>query len=64
MKNSEIRELSVQELQERLSSETMKYEKMKMNHSVTPLDKPSELTRQRRLIARLNTVLREKNNNQ
>ncbi len=64
MRNSEIGGLALQELQERLLVETKKYQKMRMNHSVAPLDKPSELTVQRRLIARLNTVLRQKINNQ
>lgn len=64
MKNGEIRELGVQELKERLAAETARYNKMKMGHSVTPLDKPSELTAQRKFIARLQTVLREKSTNQ
>ena len=40
MKSSEIRELSAQELQERLESEETLLVRMKMNHAVSPLDNP------------------------
>lgn len=60
MKSNEIRELTVQELQERIETETNKYRHMMLNHKVSPLDMPSTLTEQRRFLARLKTVLREK----
>lgn len=60
MKSNEMRELTVQELQERIETETNKYRHLMLNHKVSPLDKPSTLTEQRRFIARLKTVLREK----
>ncbi len=63
MKNKEIRELSVQELQEKVLVEEEKYQKMVLNHKVSPLDKPSAITDQRRLVARLKTILGEKSNN-
>ena len=59
MKNRELRELSSSELRERLVAETEKYQKMRLNHKISPLDKPSEITEQRRLIARLKTVIRD-----
>lgn len=64
MKNKEIRELSIEELMERISTEKLKYEKMLLNHKVSHLDKPSTLTDQRRFVARLRTILGEKKNNQ
>lgn len=63
MKNNELKELSASELQERLEAEQAKLQKMKLNHVVSPLDKPSSLTEQRKLVARLHTLLHEKNNN-
>lgn len=62
MKSNELRELTVQELQERVETESKKYDRMVLNHRVTPMDKPSTITTQRKLVARLNTVLTEKMN--
>ena len=58
MKSSEIRELSAQELQERLESEETLLVRMKMNHAVSPLDNPNKLVETRRNIARLKTEVR------
>jgi large subunit ribosomal protein L29 len=58
MKSSEIRELSAQELQERLESEETLLVRMKMNHAVSPLDNPNKIVETRRNIARLRTEVR------
>jgi len=58
MKSSEIKELSLQELQERLESEETLMVRMKMNHAVSPLDNPNKLVETRRNIARLKTEVR------
>ena len=58
MKSSEIRELSAQELMERLESEETLLVRMKMNHSVSPLDNPNKIVETRRNIARLKTEVR------
>jgi large subunit ribosomal protein L29 len=58
MKSSEIRELSAQELQERLESEETLLVRMKMNHAVSPLDNPNKIVETRRNIARLKTEVR------
>lgn len=60
MKNNELRDLSVQELKERIETETVKYQRLVLQHKVTPLDKPSTLNDQRKLVARLHTILNEK----
>ncbi|MBR8703828.1 50S ribosomal protein L29 [Porphyromonas levii] len=60
MKNNELRDLSVQELKERIETETVKYQRMALQHKVSPLDKPSTLNDQRKLVARLHTILNEK----
>ena len=42
----------------------MKLDQLRMQHSVTPLDRPTEITNQRRLVARLQTILHEKEINE
>lgn len=58
MKSSEIRELSVKELEERLESEESMLVRMRMNHAVSPLDNPNKIVETRRNIARLKTEVR------
>jgi len=58
MKSSEIKELTIQELQERLESEKTLMVRMKMNHAVSPLDNPNKIVETRRNIARLKTEVR------
>ena len=58
MKSSEIKELTILELQERLESEESMLVRMKMNHAVSPLDSPNKIVEARRNIARLKTEVR------
>ena len=58
MKSSEIRELSIKELEERLESEENLMVRMRMNHAVSPLDNPNKIVETRRSIARLKTEMR------
>jgi large subunit ribosomal protein L29 len=60
MKIAEIRDLSTPELIERLEVEVKAYEQKKINHSISPLDNPSVITRSRREIARMKTELRQR----
>ncbi len=55
MKGSEIRELTKEELMERLESEESMLVRMKMNHAVSPLDNPNKIIETRKDIARLKT---------
>ena len=57
MKTSEIRELTSKELAERLDTEEVNLERMKMNHAVSPLDNPMQIQYSRRIIARLKSEL-------
>ncbi len=57
MKTSEIRELTSKELEERLDTEEVNLERMKMNHAVSPLDNPMQIRYSRRIVARLKTEL-------
>ena len=60
MKNSEIKELSTQELVERIETESANYKVMGLNHAISPLENPSQIKAARRDIARLKTVLRQR----
>ena len=60
MKNSEIRELTKEEIIERLEGERAILAKQKLNHAVSPLDNPQKITETRKVIARLMTELRQR----
>lgn len=60
MKIAEIKELATKELQERLDAEVAAYDQMRINHAVSPLDSSAKLKHQRRMIAQMKTVLRQR----
>ncbi len=67
-KQEELIELSGKDLKERLDAEMIALTRMRINHSITPLDNSGLLKEKRRDIARINTELRarelkKKNNN-
>jgi large subunit ribosomal protein L29 len=64
MNSSEIRELTIKELEERLESEESMLVRMRMNHAVSPLDNPNKIVVTRRNIARLKTEVRARQLNQ
>ena len=55
----DIKELSTDELAQRISEEKVRYQKMKFNHTVSPLDNANVLRTLRKDIARLKTELRK-----
>ncbi len=57
MKQSEIKELSVAELQEKLGEYKKTYADLKMAHAITPLENPLQIRGVRRTVARLATEL-------
>ncbi|MGS2727316.1 50S ribosomal protein L29 [Psychroserpens sp. BH13MA-6] len=57
MKQAEITQLSVTELQEKLSETKKSYAELKMAHAVSPLDNPIQLRNVRRSVARIATEL-------
>jgi large subunit ribosomal protein L29 len=57
MKQSEIKELSVAELQEKPSETKKSYVDLKMAHAVSPLENPIQLRSIRRDVARIATEL-------
>jgi large subunit ribosomal protein L29 len=60
MKASELRALTIKEVEEQIENESTFFVKQRLNHSVSPLDNPLKLKETRRNIARLKTILREK----
>ncbi|MCC8173140.1 MAG: 50S ribosomal protein L29 [Odoribacter sp.] len=60
MKSSEIREMTTDDLKERVVTEKAALNKMKMNHVVTPLENTMQIRFKRRDIARMLTELRKR----
>lgn len=60
MKIAEIKEMATADLQETIQTEKAKYAQMLLNHSVAPLENNSQIKAARRNIARLQTVLRQR----
>ena len=57
MRQSEVKELSVEELHEELTNHQTKLSELKMTHVLSPLENPSELKKVRRSIARIATEI-------
>lgn len=65
MKAHELRELSLTELKARLKDEKTALQNMKFNHAVAgQLENPARLKMTRKEIARLNTIIHEKEQNE
>ena len=63
MKTSEIKEFSQAELVERIETEKANLTRLKLNHAVSPVENQSINKKSRRDIARMLTILRQKNSN-
>ena len=57
MKQSEIKELSVAELHEKLAIFRKNYTDLKLAHAISPLETPLQLRNARRTVARIATEL-------
>ena len=57
MKQSEIKELSAADLQEKLGALQKNYNDLKMAHAITPFENPMQLRSLRRTVAKLATEL-------
>lgn len=62
MKQSEITELSLEDLKEKLAGLKKQYDDLKMAHAVTPLENPLQLRKARKTVARLATELTKREN--
>jgi large subunit ribosomal protein L29 len=64
MKTSEIKELATKEIVERIQTEQENLVRLRLNHAVSPLDNPMRIKVSKRNIARLKTVLRNRELNE
>lgn len=60
MKIAEIKEMATKDLVERVETETANLNQLKLNHSISPLENPTQIKSLRKTIARMQTVLRER----
>ena len=57
MKKEDIKELTTDELRMRLAEEKTHYNKLKMNHAISPIENPLKIRITRRGIAMIQTEL-------
>ncbi|MBT8181453.1 MAG: 50S ribosomal protein L29 [Eudoraea sp.] len=62
MKQSEVKELSVEELKEKMVQFKKQHADLKIAHSVTPLENPLQIRKARRTVAKLATELTKRDN--
>ena len=60
MKAAEVREMSIADLRERIEIEKANLNTMKINHAISPLEDTSKIAKARNEIARMMTILAEK----
>ena len=57
MKQKEVKELSIEELDEKLQSFKKELYDMKMTHAISPIENPMQIKKLKRTVARINTEL-------
>jgi len=57
MKQKEVKEFSIDELNEKLVSFQKELSDLKMTHAISPIENPMQIKNLRRTIARINTEL-------
>ncbi|MBQ9636596.1 MAG: 50S ribosomal protein L29 [Prevotella sp.] len=60
MKMNELKELGLKDLVEKVENAEAKLQQLKLNHSIAPLENPSEIKAVRRDVARMKTELRQR----
>jgi large subunit ribosomal protein L29 len=60
MKQVDIKDLSVEDLSEKIAEQKEALAKIKLSHSVSPLENPMQIKETRRTVARLNTEIRKR----
>lgn len=60
MKASVVREMTTQELKDKLQEEKLAYSKAKMAHAISPIENPMSIRAMRKDIARMSTELRNR----
>jgi large subunit ribosomal protein L29 len=60
MKASVIAEMTTEEIKDKLVEEAEMSSKLKINHTVSPLENPMQLKSRRKVVARLKTELKKR----
>ncbi|MCB9335400.1 MAG: 50S ribosomal protein L29 [Flavobacteriales bacterium] len=60
MKQVDIKDLSVDDLTEKLQEQKSVLAKLKLGHAVSPIENPSQIKQVRRTVARIQTELRKR----
>ena len=60
MKQQVIREMTLEEIKERLEEEKKQLTRMKLAHAVSPLDNPHKMKEYKKTVARLLTELKKR----
>jgi len=60
MKQSIVKDLTTDEIRDRIKEEQANYARQQMGHAVSPSDSPMKMRTTRRLIARLKTELKKR----
>jgi large subunit ribosomal protein L29 len=60
MKQNIVKDLTTDEIRDRISEEKANYARLKMSHAVSPVENPLKIRASRRLIARLETEFKKR----
>jgi large subunit ribosomal protein L29 len=64
MKATEIRELTNKEIVEKIQVEKENLVRLRLNNAISPLDNPMKIRNSKKTIARLKTILRQREINE
>ena len=61
MKQDIVKDLTTDEVRDKIKEERSTYLKMKLSHAVSPMENPMKMRNSRKVIARLETELKKRN---
>ncbi len=61
MKQDIVKDLTTDEVRDKIIDERANYRKMKLSHAVSPMENPMKIRNSRKVIARLETELKKRN---
>jgi large subunit ribosomal protein L29 len=64
MKQDIVKDLTTEEVRDKINEERASYRKLKLAHAVSPLDNPMKIRNARKVIARLETELKKRTQTQ
>ncbi len=60
MKQNIVKDLTTDEVRDKIKEERQNYRKLKLSHAVSPMENPMKIRGSRRVIARLETELKKR----